>query len=126
MAHFAKLDNTNTVEQVIVVNNSECMVDGVENEEVGIAFCKSLYGEDTKWVQTSYNNNFRKIYAYTGCTYDPVKDVFIPPRPAPSWIFDEYAHCWIPPVMYPIEGGPYLWDMQSESWVEIPKLEVTT
>lgn len=71
MAHFAKLNSNNVVEQVIVVNNEE-----VPDEATGIAFCKSLFGEDTEWVQTSYNNNFRGTFAGVGMTYDPVEDIF--------------------------------------------------
>ena len=29
------------------------------------------------WKQTSYNNNFRKMYAGIGMIYDPVKDKFL-------------------------------------------------
>ena len=74
MAHFAKLEN-NIVTQVIVVNNEE-----VPDEATGIAFCKSLYGEDTEWVQTSYNGNFRGQFAGLGMTYDPVVDEFVIPE----------------------------------------------
>jgi hypothetical protein len=70
MAHFAQLSN-NFVTQVIVVNNEE-----VPDEATGIAFCKSLFGEDTEWVQTSYNGNFRGQFAGVGMTYDPVADEF--------------------------------------------------
>ena len=31
------------------------------------------------WIQTSYNNNFRGIFASIGYTYDPVQDIFIAP-----------------------------------------------
>ena len=78
MAHFAQLDTDNKVLQVIVISNDVTHNEnGVEEEELGIAFCKSLFGEDTKWVQTSYNKNFRKIYAMIGDLYDPEKDEFI-------------------------------------------------
>lgn len=120
MAHFAELDENNTVQRVIVIHNNECLKDGNEDEEQGISFCKSLFGENTKWKQTSYNNNFRKIYAYEGCTYDEINDVFVPPCPHPTWIFDKYAHTWMPPIMYPIDGNVYIWDMETESWMEIP------
>lgn len=70
MAHFAQLKD-NVVTQVIVVNNEE-----VPDEATGIAFCKSLYGEDTEWVQTSYNANFRGVFAGIGMTYDPAEDIF--------------------------------------------------
>ena len=70
MAHFAKIEN-GVVREVIVVSN-EILHDenGVEQESIGIDFCKSLYGVDTEWVQTSYNNNFRGKYAGAGDTWD--------------------------------------------------------
>jgi hypothetical protein len=83
MAHFAQLDKNNVVLQVIVVNNDELMDGTDENEAKGIAFCQSLFGADTRWVQTSYNANFRGIYAGIGCAYDPVKDEFIAPKIKP-------------------------------------------
>lgn len=51
MAHFARIDN-GTVVQVIVISNDEA-----PDEATGIAFCRSLFGDDTDWAQTSYNNN---------------------------------------------------------------------
>ncbi len=81
MAHFAQLNNNNIVTQVIVVHNNELLIDGIENETKGINFCKFLFGEDTNWVQTSYNNNFRKNYAGIGYTYNSDLDAFIPPKP---------------------------------------------
>jgi hypothetical protein len=79
MAHFAKVNSNGIVQEVIVINN-EVIKDknGIEQESIGIAFCQSLYGEDTQWVQTSYNNNFRGMFAGIGYTYDPVNDVFVP------------------------------------------------
>ena len=80
MAHFAELDNNNTVTRVIVIHNNELLDDnGNESEAKGIAFCKQLYGENTRWIQTSYNSSFRGIYAGVGCTYDPTANVFLPP-----------------------------------------------
>jgi hypothetical protein len=76
MAHFARIED-NIVREVIVINN-EAIIDsnGVEQEQLGINFCKSLYGQDTEWVQTSYNGNFRGMYASTGMIYDPELDIF--------------------------------------------------
>lgn len=76
MAHFARIVN-NGVAQVIVVNNEVLENKPFpESEHIGIAFCKSLYGEDTEWLQTSYNGNFRGKYAGIGMSYDPVTDTF--------------------------------------------------
>ena len=81
MAHFAKINSDNIVEQVIVVNNEVLKDDkGVEQEALGVAFCQSLFGADTNWVQTSYNGKFRGRFAGAGMTYDPIKDEFITPE----------------------------------------------
>lgn len=79
MAHFAQIEN-NIVMQVVKVNN-EVITDenGVEQEALGVSFLKSLYGEDTDWKQTSYNNNIRGIYAGIGMTYNPDLDEFKAP-----------------------------------------------
>ena len=78
MAHFAELDENNVVKRVIVVSNDDTSdANGVEKEEIGIAFCKSLFGQDTKWVQTSYNGSFRDKFAGERDIYDVVNDVFI-------------------------------------------------
>jgi hypothetical protein len=77
MAHFARLEN-NIVREVIVVNN-EVLLDenGVEQEALGAQFCADTFGGE--WKQTSYNGNFRGVYAGSGMTYDPVNDVFTSP-----------------------------------------------
>lgn len=118
MAHFAQLDNDNKVTQVIVVANDELLLDGVESEVKGILFCKSLFGEDTKWVQTSYNGNIRKNYAGIGYTYDADKDAFIAPQPYPSWTLDADAK-WQPPVAMPTDGNMYTWNEETLSWDEV-------
>jgi hypothetical protein len=70
MAHFAKIED-NIVREVIVVNNTVITDEnGKEQEFLGVAFCKSLFGEDTKWVQTSYNGSFRGKYAGSGDYWD--------------------------------------------------------
>ena len=76
MAHFARIEN-NIVREVIVVNNEVLENKPFpESESIGIAFCKSLYGADTEWLQTSYNSNFRGTYAGSGMIYDPAIDEF--------------------------------------------------
>jgi hypothetical protein len=79
MAHFVQM-NGNTCGQVIVVNNEVLEnKEFPESESIGIVFCKSLYGADTEWLQTSYNSNFRGSYASGGMIYDPINDVFTYP-----------------------------------------------
>jgi hypothetical protein len=79
MAHFARLEN-NIVREVVIINNEVLENKPFpESEPIGIAFCKSLYGEETEWLQTSYNSNFRGTYAGSGMIYDPVLDIFTNP-----------------------------------------------
>ncbi len=93
MAHFAQLDESNIVTQVIVVHNNELLDNGVESEAKGVAFCQSLLGGN--WVQTSYNGNIRKNYAGVGFTYDQTRDAFIPPKPEEgNWVLNEDTCIW--------------------------------
>jgi hypothetical protein len=118
MAHFAQLDENNIVTNVIVVSNSDCLdLNGNESESVGIEFCKKLLGEDTCWIQTSYNNKFRKHYAGIGYTYDKDRDAFIPPKPYESWILIEETCQWAPPFPEPNDGKHYYWDESVKNWV---------
>jgi hypothetical protein len=110
MAHFAKLDTTNTVLEVVVVNNLDA-----PTEAAGIAFLNSLFGA-ANWKQTSYNNSTRKQYAGVGYKYDPVADVFISPQPFPSWTIDA-NHDWKPPVPMPNDGLVHSWNEATLSWI---------
>jgi hypothetical protein len=93
MAHFAQLDESNIVTQVIVVHNNELLDNGVESEAKGVAFCQSLLGGN--WVQTSYNNNIRKNFAGIGYSYDQTRDAFIPPKPEEgNWVLNEDTCKW--------------------------------
>ena len=78
MAHFAELDKDNVVLRVTVVAN-EVLLDenNVEQESLGLNHLEHLGG---RWVQTSYNNNFRGIYAGIGMIYDPIQDMFVMPQ----------------------------------------------
>lgn len=119
MAHFAQLDDTNRVLQVIVVHNNELLdANGVESEAKGIAFCQMLF-PDTNWKQTSYNGNMRKNYAGIGYSYDAGRDAFIPPQPYPSWTLNETTCRWDAPVPYPNDGKLYRWEESTLSWVEV-------
>jgi hypothetical protein len=101
MAHFAELDEANTVLRVIVVGNDMILDEqGQESEAVGIAFCQSLFGADTIWVQTSYNSNIRKNYAGMGFTYNQTRDAFIAPMPEGSgWVLNEETCQWRNPEL---------------------------
>lgn len=80
MAHFAQLDENNFVINVIVVHNN--VIENLpfpDSEPIGVLFCKNLYGKNTIWKQTSYNRNFRGLFAATGYKYEPYVDEFVDP-----------------------------------------------
>ena len=114
MAHFAQITD-GIVTNVIVVHNNELLIDGVENEQKGKDFCHGLLGGE--WMQTSYNNNFRKQYAGIGFAYDAVKDQFVAPQPYASWSLDS-NNDWQAPTPKP--EGDYMWDEETLAWVAAP------
>lgn len=117
MAHFAKLDSNNIVIAVHAISNSVILkTDGTESELKGKQFLNSLYGS-AKWVQTSYNRNFRKNYAGVGYTYDSTRDAFIPPKPYSSWVLNETTCLWESPVAHPTDGSICEWDEDNQQWI---------
>jgi len=118
MAHFALLDDNNTVVQTIVISNDDILDEnGDEQESIGIALCEKLVGPG-RWIQTSYNNNFRHRYADAGHLYVEERDVFVFPQPWPSWSLDE-NNLWQPPIPEP-DDKDYRWDEESLTWVPLP------
>jgi hypothetical protein len=84
MAHFANIDENNIVTRVIVIDNKDITINGQENEQAGKDFISNVLKLDGVWIQTSYNNNFRNIYAGIGFTYNKSKDIFEDLRPLPE------------------------------------------
>jgi len=110
MAHFAQLNDSNVVLAVNVIANADCLdSDGNESETIGITFCKSLWGADTIWKQTSYNNNIRKQFAEVGGTYDSVRNEFIKIKPYASWTLNA-TNDWTAPINKPDDGKIYEWN----------------
>ena len=130
MAHFAQLDGNNIVTQVIVVGNDDLKdSNGNETESIGVAFCQKLFGADTNWKQTSYNNNMRGNYAGIGYHYLPDDDIFLVPPPYDYFVADVDNFVYIPPVEKPDDGKNYVWnddDYQADNtqgWVVIEEPE---
>ena len=132
MGHYAFLDESNVVTEVITGWNEGEVVDGVTDWE-------AHYGEFRGQVckRTSYNTRagvhydvstgepsanqskaYRGNFAGIGYTYDETLDAFIPPQPFPSWTLNESTFLWDAPVAYP-DDGVYTWDETSQSWQEV-------
>jgi hypothetical protein len=116
MASFAKIGLNNKVIEVLSVHNNELLdSNGVEQEVNGIDFLTKLTGWSI-WVQTSYNNNFRKNHAGIGYTYDEDRDAFIPPKPFNSWVLNEEICQWEAPVALPDTENRYTWNETTTTW----------
>jgi hypothetical protein len=106
MAHWAKVNNENIVENVIVTSNDE-------PNEGQSWIAENLEGT---WVKTSYNTRknshslggepLRKNFAQPGFTYNAELDAFIPPKTEgeEDFILNEELGIWVPPVAIPADA----------------------
>lgn len=113
MAHFAEIDNDGYVIRVLVVPD--------EQESRGQEYLSQDCMLGGTWIQTSYNNNIRKIFASEGYRYLKDFDIFIPPKPYDSWFFDESLLEWVAPVEKP-DAGFWNWDEANQNWTEWKKI----
>lgn len=82
MAYFAQIDETNKVVQVISVSNAilgEPENQFPQTEPLGQSYIAEILQLPGTWLQTSYNANFRALYAGIGYSYDQTNDVFVSP-----------------------------------------------
>lgn len=96
MAHYAFLDESNTVVEVIVGRDEGGGVDW----EAHYADVRGL-----RCLRTSYNTvcgqhltggvPYRGNYAGIGHRYDERLDAFIPPCPGDGWVLDETTFSWV-------------------------------
>jgi len=75
MAHYAFLNDSNIVTEIIVGIDETELIEGELPENWYAEF------RGQKCVRTSYNGNIRYNYAGIGYTYDPIDDAFIAPMP---------------------------------------------
>lgn len=117
MAHYAFLDENNTVVEVIVGRDDS----GTDWENYYGQFrnqvCKRTSYNTRGGVHTNGGVAFRKNYAGVGYTYDAQRDAFIPPKPYASWVLNEASCLWQAPVPLPEDKFPCTWDEASRNWV---------
>ena len=128
MAYFAELDSNNVVLRVISISNNITFDNNIEKENLGIEFCQKLYGQTTKWVQSSYNGKIRGHFAGIGMLYMTnvetlgvgSTDIFIRHQPYPSWSVGIHTAEWYPPVPMPPENEStnYKWNEETQTWTK--------
>lgn len=130
MSYFAKIQS---------IQNGKGIVDDVIAAGQDV-IDSGMFGEPNLWWQTSYNTHgnvhygqdgqpdggvaLRANYAGIGYTLDTtvvqdgVVGVFYAPQPYPSWVLNTQTYLWQAPVPYPTDGGSYVWDEATQSWVK--------
>lgn len=111
MSHWAEIDENNIVLRVVVGDNND------PNGDEGWKTITDMLGG--RWLQTSYNNNFRVRYAGIGMKYYEELDAFGPAEaPYPSWVFDETEVTFIAPVPMPepSDSGFWAWNEDILNW----------
>lgn len=89
MSYFAELDDNNVVLRVLAVPD--------EHEHRGEEYLAQDVGLGGRWIQTSFNARIRRRFAGIGDTYDPVRDAFVPPKPATQNVqWNEELFDWQP------------------------------
>ena len=107
MGHWAKIDENNIVQEVIVIKEAELDTGN--------------WGDKANWIKTSYNTHngkhyvpkdhqdwseesadqskaIRYRYAGIGDVYDATNDVFYPQQPFASWTLNKTTWAWEAPV----------------------------
>lgn len=113
MAHFAEVINGKVKRVLYLDNDIVTDENGVEQESLGQAHLNQHNPTEGTWIQTSYNNNFRNVYAAEGWDYNSTEDKFYPPKPFESWVWgtdSNNINTWLPPIPYPttsIPGGAW-------------------
>ena len=110
MAHYAFLDENNIVTEVITGIDETELIEGLTPE----VWYGNFRGQACK--RTSYNNNIRGIYAGIGYSYNSDEDIFIAPKPFPSWT--RSGSFWNAPTPRPEDDKLYTWDEDSLTWIE--------
>jgi hypothetical protein len=106
MAHYAKVDENNIVQEVLVFGND---VEADGGPSISLP-------EGWRWIQTSYNRRIRGSFAMIGNFYNEELDVFIGPKPYESWLLNNDTKQWEPPVSHPNDGRQYSWNEENQSW----------
>jgi len=109
MAHFAEIDENNEVIRVLVTNNNDPAGDE------GYRWLIDNFGGT--WIKTSYNNRIRKQFAGIGFKYNINADVFIAPKPYPSWQLNDNFD-WQAPTPKP-DGLNWMWNEENLEWQQL-------
>ena len=124
MAHYALIDSSSfiVVDVITGIDENETQIDldgtvvGGSSEAWESFYSSRPWFEGLICKRTSYNNNIRKRFAAIGHTYSEELDVFIPPKPYPSWVFNADTVDWEAPIAHPDMVGYFVWNEEQQRW----------
>ena len=107
MAHFAKIDESNNIIDVVRVNDEDASTEADGQQHL---FTHNNWPANL-WIQTSYNTwenqhklggtPFRGNFATIGGTWDSTNNIFWDIQPYDSWSKDIPSASWKPPIEEP-------------------------
>jgi len=75
------------------------------------------------WIEAfkDANGEAAKRYNYVGVggEYDATADAFIMPCDYASWTLNTTTYKYEPPVAYPANGNPHVWNEATQSWDDV-------
>jgi len=115
MAHYAFLNDDDVVTEVITGIDETELIDGLTPE----VWYSNFKGQ--RCLRTSYNGTIRANYAGIGFKYDKDFDVFISPKPYPSWKLNYTTFKWEAPIAQPneVEGYWWKWSEINKEWIQV-------
>ena len=103
MAWYAKVENNIVTDVLYLVDTKDS--DWLYREYGGT------------WLRCAEDGSIRQCFPGVGYVYNSQTDAFIPPKPFPSWVYNQTEHLWYAPVTCPQDGHKYRWDEATVSWV---------
>lgn len=121
MAHYAKVNSDNIVDEVITFND-EVEADGGPSAPLP---------DGWRWIQCSYNTRngehlnggtpLRNTFPGKGCVYNPEHDLFHLPQPHNNWTLNQTTWLWEAPKPRPEPIDKYVWSDEEDDWVLDPR-----
>jgi hypothetical protein len=113
MAQVVRINADGIVDNVVVTDDTHS--DG----NYGASWLSESTGET--WIASCFgpdNTPVKNIVAGIDFSYNSLADVFIAPKPFPSWVLDESTWTWQAPVPMPeiTEQQAARWNEESGEW----------
>ena len=116
MAHFAKLNDSNVVESIVVISNSDVASNGGDYSAEAETMVENRLGGS--WKQCSYNANQRGKFPGIGWSWNNSLDKFQEPKPFSSWSWNNTDNEYQAPVTKP--SGDDIWYTSGDENIQRP------